>query len=147
MSVHTNEHTVEIARPAPHVFAYLAASDRRQRWMAALKESEQVSDGPVGLGTRFRDVFEDHGQRFEIDAEIVEWEPHDRLAIRLTASAFESTVTQVLEPADGTTRLTTRMETEYKSALARLMAGVVTGHAQKQLEDDHARLKEILEAA
>lgn len=147
MSVHTNEHTVEIARPAPHVFAYLAASDRRQRWMAALKESEQVSDGPVGLGTRFRDVFEDHGQRFEIDAEIVEWEPHDRLALRLTASAFESTVTQVLEPADGTTRLTTRMETEYKSALARLMAGVVTGHAQKQLEDDLARLKEILEAA
>ena len=146
MSVHTNEHTIEIARPAPHVFAYLAASERRQRWMAALKESEQVSEGPLGLGTRFRDVFEDHGQRFEIDAEIVTWEPHERLAIDLKASAFESTVTQTLAPAEnGGTRLTTRMDTEYKSALARLMAGVVTGHAQKQLEEDVARLKDILE--
>ena len=146
MSVHTNEHTIEIARPAPHVFAYLAASERRQRWMAALKESEQVSEGPLGLGTRFRDVFEDHGQRFEIDAEIVTWEPHERLAIDLKASAFESTVTQTLAPGEnGGTRLTTRMDTEYKSALARLMAGVVTGHAQKQLEEDVARLKDILE--
>jgi hypothetical protein len=37
------------------------------------------------------------------------------------------------------------METEYKSALARLMAGVVTNHAQKQLEEDLARLRDILE--
>ena len=146
MSVHTNEHTIEIERPAPHVFAFLAASERRQRWMSALKESKQVSDGPLGLGTRFRDVFEDHGQRFEIDAEIVAWEPHEKLAIDLKASAFESRVTQLLAPGrNGGTRLTTRMETEYKSALARLMAGVVTGHAQKQLEEDLARLKDILE--
>lgn len=114
--------------------------------MSALKESEQVSEGPLGLGTRFRDVFEDHGQRFEIDAEIVEWEPHERLAIQLVASAFESRVTQRLESKDGVTRLTTRMDIEYKSALARLMAGVVTSHAQKQLEDDLAQLKAILEA-
>jgi len=147
VSIHTNEHTIEIERPAPHVFAFLAASERRQRWMSALKESKQVSDGPLGLGTRFRDVFEDHGQRFEIDAEIVEWEPHDKLVIELKASAFESRVTQLLAPGEnGGTRLTTRMDTEYKSALARLMAGVVTGHAQKQLEDDLARLKEILES-
>ena len=148
MTVHTNEHTIEIARPAPHVYAYLAASERRQRWMAALKESEQVSEGPVGLGTRFRDVFEDHGQRFEIDAEIIVWEPHEKLVIELKASAFESKVTQVLTPgANAGTRLLTRMETQYKSALARLMAGVVTGHAQKQLEEDLARLKEILETS
>jgi uncharacterized protein YndB with AHSA1/START domain len=146
VSVHTNEHTIEIARPAPHVFAYLAASERRQRWMSALKESEQVSEGPLGLGTRFRDVFEDHGQRFEIDAEIVAWEPHEKLAIDLKTTAFESRVTQLLAPGDnGGTRLTTLMETEYKSALARLMAGVVTNHAQKQLEEDLARLRDILE--
>lgn len=148
MSVHTNEHTIEIDRPPPHVFAYLAASERRQRWMSALKESEQVSEGPVGLGTKFKDVFEDHGQRFEIDAEIIEWEPHEKLVIDLKASAFESKVIQLLAPGEnGGTRLTTRMETEYKSALARLMAGVVTGHAQKQLEEDLATLKEILETS
>jgi len=129
------------------VFAYLVPSERRLRWMSALKESEQVSEGPPGLGTKFRDVFEDHGQRFEIDAEVVEYEPQTRVAIRLVASAFESTVTQTLAESDGGTRLATRIDTEYKSALARLMSGVVTGHAQKTLEDDLARLKDLLESS
>jgi len=129
------------------VFAYLVPSERRLRWMSALKESEQVSEGPPGLGTKFRDVFEDHGQRFEIDAEVVEYEPQTRVAIRLVASAFESTVTQTLAESDGGTRLSTRIDTEYKSALARLMSGVVTGHAQKTLEDDLARLKGLLESS
>ena len=77
---------------------------------------------------------------------MIEYEPHSRVAIRLVASAFESTVTQTLAERDGVTELTTTIDTEYKSALARLMSGVVTGHAQKTLEDDLARLKELLES-
>ena len=137
---------MEIERPAAQVFPHLVSSDRRLRWMGALKESEQVTGGAPGLGTRFRDVFEDHGQRVEIDAEIVEWRLGERLALRLTASPFESTVTQILSEENGRTRVATTIETEYKSALARLMAGVVTGHAQKQLEADLERLKGLLEA-
>jgi uncharacterized protein YndB with AHSA1/START domain len=146
VALHTNEASIQIARPAPHVFAYLVTSDRRLRWMSALKASEQVTDGPPGVGTRFKDVFEDHGQRLEIDAEVVEYEPHERVAIRLSANAFESVVRQTLAEHDGGTQLTTKIETEYKSALARLMAGVVTGHAQKTLEEDLERLKSVLES-
>ncbi len=142
---HRNEAEVEIARPAAQVFPHLVSSDRRLRWMGALKRSEQVTDGPPALGTRFRDVFEDHGQRVDIDAEIVELEPNERVALRLTANPFEATVRQVLTERDGTTRLATTIDTEYKSALARIMAGTVTRHAQKQLEEDMERLKELLE--
>jgi uncharacterized protein YndB with AHSA1/START domain len=143
---YVNEFAIEIDRPAAQIFPQLVAPERRMRWMAALKESKQVTDGPPALGTRFDDVFEDHGQRFEIEVEIVEFEPVAKLAIDLVASAFESRVTQTLEERDGATLLTTRIDTEYKSALARLMSGVVTGHAQKQLEEDMVRLKELLEA-
>jgi uncharacterized protein YndB with AHSA1/START domain len=143
---HVNEFAIDIDRPAAQIFPQLVAGERRMRWMAALKDSKQVTDGAPGLGTKFDDVFEDHGQRFEIEAEIVEFEPGKKLALDLVASAFESRVTQTLDEKDGTTHLTTRIETEYKSALARLMSGVVTGHAQKQLEEDMARLKELLES-
>jgi uncharacterized protein YndB with AHSA1/START domain len=143
--VHRNEHSVEIDRPPEAVFPYLVDAEKRLRWMGALKEAEQVTDGPPRLGTRFRDVFESHGQRFEIDAEIVEWEPSERVATRLRADAFDSTGRQRLERLDGRTRLTTLIETQHRSRMARLMAGVITRHAQTQLERDHARLKEILE--
>ncbi|HEX2111162.1 MAG TPA: SRPBCC family protein [Gaiellaceae bacterium] len=144
--MHRNEHSVEIDRPPEAVFPYLVEADKRLRWMGALKEAEQLTDGSPGLGTRFRDVFEDRGQRFEIDTEIVEWEPGERLGTRLRANAFESSGRQELERLDGRTRLTTTIETEYRSRMARLMAGVITRHAQTQLEQDHARLKTVLES-
>jgi len=144
--VHVNEHSVEIDRPSSKVFPYLVESGQRLRWMGALAESEQVTEGEPGLGTRFRDVFEDHGQRVEIDAEVVEWQPTERLAIRLGASSFQSTGTHELRESDGRTTVTTRMETEYTSRMARLMAGVITRHAQTRLEEDLVRLKQLVES-
>jgi uncharacterized protein YndB with AHSA1/START domain len=143
--VHRNEHTVEIDRPPADVFPHLIASEQRLAWMGALTESAQVTEGEPQLGTRFRDVFEDHGQRIEIDAEVVEWKPNERLATRLRGSAFEATARQNLEEIDGRTRLVTTIDTEYKSRIARLMAGVVTRHAQRRLEEDLVRLKQIVE--
>jgi uncharacterized protein YndB with AHSA1/START domain len=140
-----NEASVEIARPAGDVFPYLLATDRRLRWMGALAESEKLSDGEPRLGTRFRDVFEDHGQRIEIDAEVVEWEPNARVATRLRSSAFEATARQTLEEVDGRTLVRTTIETEYRSRIARMMAGVITRHAQRRLEEDLKALKRLVE--
>ena len=143
--MHRNEHAVEIERPAGAIFPHLAGAEKRLRWMGALVESEQLGEGAPGLGTRFRDVFEDHGQRVELDAEIVEWEPSARLAIRLRSRLFEATVRQRLEERDGRTRLTTVIETDYQSLAARLVAGAITRHAQGRLESDLERLKAIVE--
>jgi uncharacterized protein YndB with AHSA1/START domain len=143
--VPTNEYQVEIERPAAQVFPHLVASERRMRWMGALKESKQVTNGQAAVGTRFEDVFEEAGQRFEVEAEIVELRPPELIKLDLKGSAFESVVTQALEERDGKTLVKTTIDTEYHSALARLMSGVVTGHAQKQLEEDLERLKALLE--
>ncbi len=143
--MHRNEHTVEIAAAPETVFPYLVDGERRLEWMGVLRESEKLTEGPPAPGSRWRDVFEDHGQRIELEAELTEYEPGRRLVVRLRNRGFESTSTQALAEADGGTRLTTVIETEYKALAARLMAGVVTRHAQKQLEGDLARLKEIVE--
>ncbi len=144
--MYRNEHTVEIDRPPEDVFRYLAAADERLRWMGALTEAKQVTDGAPGLGTRFRDVFEDHGQRVELDAEITAWEPNERLVIRLRSKVVEATSTQRLEERDGATRVTATIESDYRPLTARLMAGVITKHAQQQLEHDLVRLKALVEA-
>lgn len=143
--LHRNEHTVEIDAPAAAVFPYLADSEQRLRWMGALKESERLGDGPTGKGSRSRDVFEDHGQRIELEAEVDLYQPHEHVRIRLRTRGFEGTSEQRLEEANGRTRLTTVIETDYKSFAARLMAGMITRHAQKQLEADLTTLKELVE--
>ncbi len=113
--------------------------------MGVLRESEQLTEGAPGHGTRFRDVFEERGQRVEIEAEVVEYEPNERLSTRLRSKLFRATASQQLEERDGRTRVTTVIETQYTGTLARLMSGVITRHAQHQLEADLERLKELVE--
>jgi uncharacterized protein YndB with AHSA1/START domain len=108
--------------------------------MGALVESEPLGEG------RFRDVFEDAGQRIELDAEVLEREPPRLLVVRLRAPSFEATSTQRLEPEGEDTRLMTRVETTYTKRLARLAGPLVARRAQRQLERDQATLKELTES-
>ena len=127
------------------MFPYLVRCEGRRRWMGVLVQCEQLTDGAPGPGTRFRDVFEDRGHRIVIDAEVVEYEPSERFATRLRSNAFRATASHRLEEHDGRTRLTTVIDTEYTNRMVRFMAGVITRQAQRQLETDLARLKQVVE--
>lgn len=114
--------------------------------MGALQESEPLTEGQPGVGTRYRDVFVDHGQRIELEAEVVVYEPPRHLEVSLRGEGVEATSSQILEESDGGTRLTALIETTYTKRLLRMMAGVVTRHAQQRLESDLAALKRVVEA-
>ena len=114
--------------------------------MGALVESEPLTEGPPERGSRYRDVFEDHGQQIELEAELVEVDEPRGLVVHLTSDAFDATITQGLEEEDEGTRVTAVIETTYTRLAARLLAGVVTRHAQKQLEADLGRLRELVES-
>jgi uncharacterized protein YndB with AHSA1/START domain len=132
---------VEIAARPDRVFPLLEASEQRLRWMGALVESEPLDEG------RFRDVFEDHGQRIELEAEVERRDSPRLLVVLLRGRTFEATSTQQLEEAGEGTRLSTAVETEYTSRLARLAAPLLTRRAQRELEADLTALKELVEGA
>jgi uncharacterized protein YndB with AHSA1/START domain len=130
---------VEIAAPPERVFPHLVGSKERLAWMGLLVESEPLADG------RFRDVFLDHGQRVEIEAEVERHEPPSLLQVRLETAFFVARSTQRLEAIRAGTRLTTVVETEYTKRLARLASPLVARRAQAQLESDLAALKRVVE--
>jgi hypothetical protein len=135
-----------IAAPPAAVFPWLADSDMRCRWMGSLVESEPLTEGPPRLGSRYRDVFQDHGRRIELEAELVEVDEHRALVVHLVSDLFDATISQRLEAVDGSTRFTAVIETTYRKLAARLLASIVTRHAQGQLEEDLARLKRLVES-
>jgi uncharacterized protein YndB with AHSA1/START domain len=131
--------------PPERVFPHVVESERRLRWMGALQESEPLTQGEPGLGSRYRDVFVDHGQRVELEAEVVRFEPPRFLEVRLVGEGIQATSSQTLEDLGGRTRLTAVIETEYTRRLLRMMAGAVTRVAQTRLESDLAELKKLVE--
>ena len=70
------------------------------------------------------------------------------MTVQLVSKVFDATSSQRLEELEaGRTRLVAVIETEYKQRAARIAAPVVTRHAQKRLEQDLERLKELVEGA
>jgi len=76
---------------------------KRLEWMGALQESEPLTDGEPGVGTRYHDVFVDHGQRIELKAEIVRYEPPSYLEVSLQGDGVEAT--RILAAEDRTTKI------------------------------------------
>lgn len=69
---------VYINRPVGEVFARWADLGRAPEWAAAVIERRKLTEGPVGVGTKYRAVDQFLGRRIEFTLEITEYEP-DRL--------------------------------------------------------------------
>jgi uncharacterized protein YndB with AHSA1/START domain len=74
--------SVEIARSPGEVFAYVTDPAKLSTWQDA-EEVSQLTPGPVGAGTRFREVHKVLGIRRVEITEVVVFEPGRRFDIRV----------------------------------------------------------------
>jgi carbon monoxide dehydrogenase subunit G len=104
------QESVTIARPPQEVFEFLANFENLSAFDAFVTASGQVGDGPPGLGTRGRGTTRYMGQQFDWMVEFTEFEPPRRMVSRSVEGKRDVTATFTLEPADGGTRVTERLE-------------------------------------
>lgn len=73
-----------IDRPVAGVWRWYAVEHVRNhpRWDPDM-ELEQISDGPIGLGTRIRRRNRHVGEPIEGNMEIVEWDPERAMAVHI----------------------------------------------------------------
>jgi uncharacterized protein YndB with AHSA1/START domain len=136
------EHTVEIARPAEDVFAFLADVSRVPEWQRSAVESR--ADGPLAEGVRIheRRHFLGHNERTEL--EVTAFEPGRRLALRTLRGPVKLTIDHLLSEQDGQTTL--RVTAQGRAhGLLRLAGPAVTAKARQEMRRDFERLKAILE--
>jgi uncharacterized protein YndB with AHSA1/START domain len=97
-------HSVVIAHPPDAVFAYMTDPTKLSTWQDA-EEVTQLTPGPVGAGTRFREVHKAMGRRRTEITEVVVFEPGRRFEIRVVDGPPVDGRWD-FEPDDGGTRLT-----------------------------------------
>jgi hypothetical protein len=78
------EASITIDRPITDVWRWYAVEHVRNhpRWDPDM-ELQQISEGPIGLGTRIRRRNTRWGEPVEGEMEIVEWEPERAMGVRI----------------------------------------------------------------
>ena len=74
--------SIEIARPPHEVFAFVTDPSKLAAWQDA-EEVTQLSPGPLGVGSRLREVHKVLGRRRVEITEFVVYEPGRRFEIRM----------------------------------------------------------------
>jgi uncharacterized membrane protein len=139
------ETSMVIKRPVEEVFAYMNNHENDTVWQDGVVESEAISEGPLGVGTKLREVRNFLGRRLESTSEITEYEPNSKVAWKATSGPIPLEASMTFEAVEGGTKISVVGEADV-GGLFKLAEPMVARSAQKQFDGDFARLKEILEA-
>ena len=120
--------SVTIARPPGDVFAYLATFENIPQWNYAISRTWKVTDGPVGVGSIYRQerTVPTHAEE---SFEITQYDPDHRIAIEGTLGPFAARLTYQVEPLGDGTLVTNDVEL-YPTGLARLVAPIAVGRVK-----------------
>ena len=139
-------HSLEIDREVGDVFAYVADLENMPDWGTSASVTK-VSDGPIAVGTRYREVAKFRGGTMELGDEVMECEPNRTFTVRTTSPMLVSISRTRLSTtrASGGTRLDYEIEAEPRGPV-RLFAWLLKPRIRKQFVADVANLKRMLEA-
>jgi uncharacterized protein YndB with AHSA1/START domain len=133
------ERSYRIARPPAAVFAVLTDPERLAEWQKGTVEVERLTPGPMGVGTRLREVHAAMGRKLESVVEVTEFEPDRVFALHVVEGV----------PVDGRWELTANGDGTRLAFTATgdpPGPGPVVGFVLKrQFDAHHKRLRELLE--
>ena len=104
------EESVYIARPGQEVFDFLTKSSNIPVWDSSVVQAEQIGDGPVEVGTRFKGTSKIMGRRFDWVTENTHFDPPTKTVIRSVEGKLDFTISYTLEPQGEGTRLMYRID-------------------------------------
>lgn len=140
------QRSVLIALEVEDVWQFIHDPANGPLWQTSVLEAETAGGGPMGVGTRGREVRSFLGRRFATTAEIVEFDRPRRSAVRVISGPVPGASTYAFEPvgsAAAATRLTVTLELEGRAF--RLAGPLVARAVRRELDGNLAALKRLLE--
>jgi uncharacterized protein YndB with AHSA1/START domain len=138
-----HEVTIHLNRPVEQVFAFLMDTGKLSTWQSNLIKTEKITEGPLRMGSRFREVRRLGRRESEIEGEITVFEPNQRFETR-TLTKPQAMVSYSLDPEHGGTRLRYKFAL-VTSGLMRLLEPMIASSIKKDTEADFETLKRIIE--
>jgi uncharacterized protein YndB with AHSA1/START domain len=135
----------EIDRPPGEVFAYVSDPENLPTWQTNTVSATQVGDGPLGLGTRLREVHRGPGGK-EVASlvEVSEFEPDRVFALQIIEGPLPIDGRISLEPSGAGTKLAFRVHGQPSGPM-RLAPPLLRIALKRQFKEHCATLKRVLE--
>jgi len=108
-------------------------------------DAKKVSDGPIGLGTRFSLAAKAFGKQIETIYETIQYEPNKVAAWKAASGPLPLTFRRSVERVAGGTRVTIRYEVELHGFF-KLVMPLMIGSVMRQHTGDLRKVKELLES-
>ena len=140
-------HSVEVNRRPEDVFAYLEQLERYVEWQENLISTRVVTEGPTRVGSRGVDRRRVPGGPRDIPFEVTEHDPPRRITFRGTAGPVRPVARLTVEGVGDESRSRVSLELDLQGhGFGKLVAPFARRGAAREVRQDHARLKERLEA-
>jgi hypothetical protein len=128
------------------VWAIVVDLESHPRWRPALREFRQVSEGPLGVGSRIREVLAWRGRELVLADEVTALDPERRFGIRggWRAATFELDI--LLEPRGQATVVIFDWTLQPRSLLMRVAAPFLKGTFDRSTAEELEGLSRYVEA-
>ncbi len=134
----------EIERTVADVFAYVTDPEKLATWQTNTVSAVQEGGGPLGLGTRLREVHRAGGKDLKSLVEVSEYEPDRAFALHVVEGALPVDVRITFEPTARGTLMRFGAHGQPTGAL-RLAEPLLRRTLKRQFAGHCATLKGVLE--
>jgi hypothetical protein len=135
-----------INRPVQQVFDFVADQRNEPIYNPQMLRSEKITDGPIGIGTRFRATARSGRRVAEMLIEVTECDRPRRFGSRTTMPSVDISGGLTFAPVDGTTRMSWFWRVRPSGPL-RLLGPLVARLGRRQEERIWTGLKNHLEGS
>lgn len=135
--------TIEIERPINDVFAYLGDLEHIPEWNWAVTATRKVSEGPIGVGTEYRQT-RSVPKRATEALQLTVFDSPERIEVEGTLGPFPARIGYRLRETDQGTTILNEVELDTPGMLA-LAAPVASRRIQGSVAENLRVLKDLLE--
>lgn len=137
--------SVDIARPASDVFAYVADMSNNPTWQRGQESCTWTSNGPIAVGSTYEQRARFLGMPIVSSFEVVEFEPGRRIRIRTVGRGMPLDITREVEPmGEGAARVTATIRGGPGGPLA-LLDPLTKRLVERSVKGDYERLAALLD--
>ena len=133
-----------ISRPPRDVFDFITRPDNASKVVQSVKSMVQLTEGPVRVGSRYRETRLMRGKEEHAELEVVAYEPNQNYAVKNLTEGIETVYQYAFHPEANGTRVDLVCEVKA-GGVKKLMVPLVVSILKKEDGDHLQKLKKVLE--